>query len=201
MTAKDIPSSKVCSKCGSRKPAHDFYRAEGMRDGRRNECPRCMHLARHRHYEANREKYIRKAQEWKRKNPERYARSQRRRRERRDQARMRLERDQYLQRTYGLTLLDFEFLVVSQKGECAICGKRDGEKLHVDHDHATGCIRGLLCGSCNRAMGLFHEDAARFKAAGEYLRTPQLPLAAGDRQKRPSRRVRRPAPKTSSDSS
>jgi hypothetical protein len=42
-------------------------------------------------------------------------------------------------------------------------------------------------------MGLFHEDAARFEAAGEYLRRPQLPLAAGDREKRPVRRVRQSA--------
>lgn len=201
MSAENISSTKLCSKCGICKPIHDFYRADEMRDGRRNECKRCMYLARHRHYEENREKYIRKAQEWKRKNPERYARSQRRRRERRDEARIRVERDQYLQRTYGLALLDFEFLIVSQQGRCAICGKPDGKKLHIDHDHATGCIRGLLCGSCNRAMGLFHEDAARFEAAGEYLRRPQLPLGAGDREKRQARRVRRPSSRTPDQSS
>ncbi len=189
-----IPSEegehKRCKKCGDRKPLTEFWRASAMRDGYRNECKCCGRTVRRKHYEANRDTYIRKAQEWKRRNPERYAAQQFLRRQARDRSQIRLERDQYLQRTYGLSLPEFEFLVAVQTGRCAICGKDDGNRLHVDHDHSSGRVRGLLCDSCNRAMGLFHEDPARFEAAGRYLRRPQLPLGSGDKVRRPTRKVR-----------
>lgn len=192
---------KTCIKCGGSKPLHEFYSQPGMRDGRRNDCKQCMNDARKLRYRANRDVYIRRAQQWKRDNRERYREGQRRRRLQRGPIEIRRERDQHLQRTYGLTLEDYEFLLVSQRGRCTICGKPDGDQLHVDHDHLTGRVRGLLCGNCNRAMGLFHEDAARFEAAGEYLRRPQLPLGAGDREKRPVRRVRLPSSKPPGESS
>lgn len=162
-----------------------------MRDGHRGECKDCSRTARRRNYESNRDAYIRRAQEWKRRNPEKYRESQRRRRSARGPEERRRDRDQHLSRQYGLTLADYEYLVVVQRGQCAICGKEDGDRLHVDHDHLSGTVRGLLCGSCNRAMGLFHEDPARFEAAGAYLRRPQLPLGTGDKERRPTRKVRR----------
>ena len=190
MSSKDSTGHKTCSKCGALKATDDFYESPGMRDGRRNECKKCTRIARQLHYQANRDTYIRRSQEWKRRNPEKYRELERRRRAARGPEERRRDRDQHLSRQYGLTLADFEFLVITQAGLCAICGKPDGHDLHVDHDHSNGRVRGLLCGSCNRAMGLFHEDAARFEAAGRYLRTPQLPLAAGDRDKRTTRSVR-----------
>ena len=150
-----------------------------------------MREDRRRNYLKNRDAYIKKAQQWKIDNRARYLEGQRRRREQRGPAQIQVERDQYLQRTYGLGLDEFEFLVVAQSGRCAICCKQEGDRLHVDHDHDTGRVRGLLCGSCNRAMGLFHEDPSRFEAAGAYLRRPQLPLGSGDEQRRPTRKVRR----------
>ena len=191
MPHKDRPI-KRCSKCTIPKPLTEFHRATAMRDGHRNECKECTRYVRRLNYQANRDAYIKKAQEWKRKNPERHRESERRRRRRRDSRQIRIERDQYLRRAYGLTLEEFDFLIAAQAGECAICAKVDGERLHVDHDHATGRVRGLLCGNCNRAMGLFHEDARRFEAAGSYLRTPQLRLGSGDKTPAPVRKVRKP---------
>jgi hypothetical protein len=49
---------------------------------------------------------------------------------------------------------------------CAIC-KRVGN--HLDHDHTTGAVRGLLCGDCNRGIGLFHDDPECLRVAADYL--------------------------------
>ena len=53
---------------------------------------------------------------------------------------------------------------------CAICDKRViGRDAHVDHDHKTGVIRGILCAKHNRALGLFGDDTDLLLAAGRYL--------------------------------
>lgn len=55
----------------------------------------------------------------------------------------------------------------AQDGHCKIC--LTGPAAHLDHNHATGKVRGLLCGSCNRALGLFREDPERIARAISYL--------------------------------
>jgi hypothetical protein len=74
-------------------------------------------------------------------------------------------------RKYGLTLEGYNDLVRSQGGRCAICGA--ASTLCVDHDHATGRVRGLLCHNCNRGIGLLGDDAARVGRAAEYLAAEQ----------------------------
>ena len=84
-------------------------------------------------------------------------------------------------KAYGLTVDDYEFLNVTQQGLCAICDRPDAAGLHIDHHHDTGLIRGLLCGKCNKAIGLLKEDPALFDAASAYLQRTQLPLGCGDK--------------------
>lgn len=71
---------------------------------------------------------------------------------------------------YGLTL--DEVTVLRAQG-CAICGQDgiDGRwgNLHIDHDHATGRVRGVLCGSCNLGLGKFRDDSELLRRAVEYL--------------------------------
>ncbi|MGH2808786.1 MAG: endonuclease VII domain-containing protein, partial [Actinomycetota bacterium] len=180
-----------CKVCGITKPLTDFYRASGMRDGYRNDCKACLNARHKKWYRKNREYAIKQAQQWKKDNPERHAGNVKRQREK-DPARLaRINREGHLLRKYGLSLADFEFLVITQGGACRICGKVEGDKLHVDHDHQTGLIRGLLCGNCNKAIGLLEEDADRFAAATSYLRETQLPLSCGDRPRKRTRVVRR----------
>ena len=76
-----------------------------------------------------------------------------------------------LKHQYGLSKQDYEHLLYLQGDGCKICGdiadKRFG--LHVDHDHKTGKIRGLLCKNCNYGLGQFKDDAKRLERAAQYL--------------------------------
>jgi hypothetical protein len=74
----------------------------------------------------------------------------------------------------------------AQGGGCAICGRlpRSDIALHVDHDHATGRIRGILCWPCNNLLGDVQDDPKRLYAAADYLsRDPDLDAIIRDRVK------------------
>ena len=76
-----------------------------------------------------------------------------------------------MKRKYGITLEDYERMFEEHGGVCAICGESRPEErtLHLDHDHETGKIRGLLCFRCNNALGDFEEQYALFQRAADYL--------------------------------
>lgn len=72
---------------------------------------------------------------------------------------------------YGIEREEYEKLLSDQKERCAICYgvNKDGKALGVDHDHGTGRIRGLLCNTCNRSLGLLHDNIEVLKKAIKYL--------------------------------
>ncbi|MGE0844214.1 MAG: endonuclease VII domain-containing protein [Candidatus Nanopelagicales bacterium] len=86
-------------------------------------------------------------------------------------------------RRYGLTPETYEELRAAQEDRCAICrtdtpGGR-GELWHVDHDHATGAVRGLLCHMCNVGIGNLRDDPAILRRAADYLIAARtLPIAS-----------------------
>lgn len=69
----------------------------------------------------------------------------------------------------GLTLTDYEKMVSSQKGRCAICGCKPERKLSIDHCHQTEKIRGLLCSLCNVGLGCFSDSSTIMQFAIDYL--------------------------------
>lgn len=73
----------------------------------------------------------------------------------------------HLRKRYGIEPEQFDGLVAEQGGICAIC--REAAPTHLDHDHETGRVRGVLCVSCNNGLGLFRDDIARLRQALNYL--------------------------------
>ncbi|MGD9749781.1 MAG: endonuclease VII domain-containing protein [Acidimicrobiia bacterium] len=73
--------------------------------------------------------------------------------------------------TYGLTREELN-LLLAQHDVCAICGTAAWGKKgpQVDHCHATGAVRGVLCTSCNNGLGRFKDDPERLESAAAYLR-------------------------------
>jgi hypothetical protein len=74
---------------------------------------------------------------------------------------------------YGLTEQMYADMLAAQGDACAVCrsDRWPGQHNvpHVDHDHDTGKVRGLLCGKCNLAIGQMDDDAQRLRAAADYL--------------------------------
>lgn len=76
-----------------------------------------------------------------------------------------------LRRKYGIEAEDFDTLSSLQEGVCAICGGPPrGKPLHVDHDHRTGRVRGLLCYRCNLAVGQLDDSPERAERLAQYIR-------------------------------
>ena len=132
-----------CPKCGDHSPIEDI--PPSKRQSTSYYCKSCR-------------KDIRKKQYWS--NPEK--------------ERQYAKRTQFahrLRRIYGLSLEEYEVLKTLQENKCAIC-EIEGtveQRLVIDHDHATGKVRLLLCNNCNRGIGLLGDDAKRLQRAVEYL--------------------------------
>lgn len=77
-------------------------------------------------------------------------------------------------RRYGITRQDYLEMLESQEGKCAICGtteigRKNHTHFHVDHNHTTKKVRGLLCDLCNRGLGYFKDTASILRKAANYL--------------------------------
>jgi Recombination endonuclease VII len=74
-----------------------------------------------------------------------------------------------VRRKFKLEPEEVRALLLKQEGRCAICKTFIMYCYHIDHNHTTGVVRGLLCGSCNRGIGLLHESVESLKNAVTYL--------------------------------
>ena len=89
-------------------------------------------------------------------------------------------RRDHLKNSYGMTVADLDVMLVAQHGVCAIC--QTAPAIHVDHDHQTDKVRGLLCFRCNAALGQLGDDplvlrrAARYVESGGFRAAPAHPV-------------------------
>ena len=121
-------------------------------------CKSCWKQERNRQgresYKRNKTKYIEARASWKKRHPK-------------------AAREYHLKIMYGLTLDDYNNLLLKQNGRCAGCNELpDGsynKSLCVDHDHATGVVRGLLCQDCNSSLGHVKDSITTLKNLITYL--------------------------------
>jgi hypothetical protein len=160
---------KRCNKCSTEKPLADFYAEKGGRDGRRPECKACTNARRKQWYAANKEREIARVTAWQKANPDRVKAW---RAKNRDRINKQL-REIHLRTKFGLTPGEYDEMFAAQDGRCAVCRSlpTPGISLHVDHDHDTGEIRGLLCVRCNNGIGLFRESPDVLHRAADYVVT------------------------------
>lgn len=142
-----VLTEKKCSVCLEVKPADAFPASRYTRSGLDSRCKACGTA---------------KSYAWNQANPGRFRANQRR-------SRLKIE--------YGLTPEGVEVLLAEQGGGCAIChtalvpqSPQSQTQLHIDHDHLTGKVRGLLCSRCNRTIGAFNDDPDLLQCAVDYLR-------------------------------
>lgn len=133
----------VCPKCRTPKEKKEFGKDSTTAKGISSWCKLCKKTWRAQHRKDNPEKY----------------------------RKIDFERD--LQKRYGIETSEYNRMFDEQKGYCACCGQshenfRNG--LHVDHDHATGQVRGLLCTQCNPGIGYFEDSIERLEMAIKYLK-------------------------------
>jgi hypothetical protein len=180
--APTVPDGmKWCRRCEQVKPLGDFARHHALHDGRQTYCRQCQADR----YRMRREtagklvrppsipegfKFCRSCQtikshsEWSRN----ASASDGLQTRCKDCARERGRRD-HLKRSYGLTESEAADLFASQGGLCAIC--QSVPAIHIDHNHKTGAIRGMLCFRCNAALGQFGDEAETLVRAARYLLT------------------------------
>jgi hypothetical protein len=160
---------KACKICKKVQPLSEYYRAKGTKDGHRGDCKACFKARAARRYAADPERAKERVRRWQLENPE--MRAAYMRMYRASGRRAEVDRRSHLKRKFGITPERYDEMLVTQGSGCAICHKppREDISLHVDHDHASGAVRGLLCFDCNAGLGKLREDPDVLRAAVTYL--------------------------------
>lgn len=160
MLADVAVGTKTCRECGDDKPIQGFDWMKVTSSGKmtiRSKCMECRQKATREWNDANREHVRARDTAWRHKKPNRKE----------------WAKNQNLRHFFGITLADYNAMFVAQGGRCAICRTDEPGGKHntlvVDHDHATGKIRGLLCNSCNNGLGRFKDDPLKLRMAVVYL--------------------------------
>lgn len=142
---------KTCTRCGEAKPVAAFHFPKDRAAPRAN-CRACD-TVRHREWAQNNKAHLAGKDRERWKQIGKWA--------------------AHIKRKYGITAERYYAMLSAQGGACAICRTekpgRATDRFHVDHCHATGKVRGLLCSRCNQMLGQAHDDVAVLTGAIAYL--------------------------------
>jgi hypothetical protein len=129
---RDPPKSKTCSKCNITKDISRFSKHPTASDGYRTQCKNCQF--------SRQSEHRRRTGYWRGDNG----------------------RKEQLKKKYKISIQQYEEMLASQRGVCALCGSADRKSKYghfsIDHCHKTGRIRGLLCYRCNTILGVLGDD-------------------------------------------
>lgn len=163
---------KKCTKCKVNKNITEFHKDKYEPDGFRIFCKSCISLYRKEHQDTIRIYRL----QYNKLNKVKIQKSQKAYELKNKDAMFDYRKNWKLKNRYGITTQDYLNMVISQDNKCAICNSpetiRQNNKVNelaIDHDHKTNKVRGLLCGSCNRGIGLFKENTNLLKLAITYL--------------------------------
>lgn len=151
---------KTCTICRHVLPLTAFYANTKTRDGRGARCVPCEGQYSRAYNERNKERLSARAKAYNQRNKDHRL-------------------DMQLRRSYGITRADYLALCDKNGGRCAICGTQEadrvGRRMHVDHCHATGKVRGILCRDCNIGLGHFRDNQNLLTQAAAYLARAEQP--------------------------
>lgn len=151
-----IEQVKQCRDCGEMLPLSAFHRRKRSSDGASSYCRPCTAVRNRSYVKSNRARHNELSKQWVQDNPEK---------------RREVVRRNKLAAKYGITLEQYDDMLYLQRGRCAICLQpfASSKLTHVDHNHKTGQVRGLLCYNCNLMLGHALEERGTLLAAIRYL--------------------------------
>ncbi len=138
-----MTKTKICTTCKKEKPFAAFHKSLRGKNGLASRCRECSDIYYKKYRQTHRVEINKSIRRWQK--------SPRGRK---------MRQGQHLRITYGLTLGQYDEMFEEQNGVCAMCSNisTEGRRLHVDHNHKTGKIRGLLCYKCNTRLGVLENE-------------------------------------------
>ena len=138
---------KICTKCQKKKKLEEFHFINKKTGRKHPRCKKCIKILDHERYIKNSHKIKIQKQRYRENFPHTI-------------------KNIKLEYYYGITIKQFNSLLKKQNSKCAICDKKETSRnrengtvrsLAVDHDHNSNKVRGLLCGQCNRDLGIYEK--------------------------------------------
>jgi hypothetical protein len=157
--------TKRCPRCGKDLPATEefFYYRDARKVRLHSYCKECCSQRNKAHWTAHKERCRRTNKIWRDAHKESIAKRKK------EWARANPDKiTEHNFKRYGITIETYTSMCVAQDNRCAICHLSE-LKLHVDHDHKTGLVRGLLCTSCNKMLGLAYDNPDILTEGASYL--------------------------------
>lgn len=153
---------KICSKCKTFKSYNRYNKDCTKPDGYKPSCKSCRKIETQNYIKNNKDKI---KEYYNKNNTEEFRINKRKY----DSKRKMQCKNNYLKRTYGINLTEYNNILNKQNNKCALCNRKFKEKIYVDHCHKTGKVRELLCIHCNTSLGHFNDDIILLNKAIKYL--------------------------------